>query len=112
MAKSRFWYFIKRLKRLKRTKGEVISVEQIPEPEVTKAKTFGILIRYDSRTGTHNMYKEFRAVSVCDAVSKMYQEMSGRHSARPETIFIVKTCEIEDLENARREMPRLLMVIF
>ena len=34
-------------------------------------KNYGITIRYNSRSGTHNMYKEYRSVSLCDAVDQM-----------------------------------------
>ena len=41
----------------------------------------GLVVRYRSRIGIHNMYKEYRDVSVCWDVSQMYSEMSGRHRA-------------------------------
>ena len=47
-----------------------------------KVKNFGIWIRYDSRSGTHNMYKEFREMSRADAVDSLYQDMAARHRAR------------------------------
>jgi large subunit ribosomal protein L18Ae len=34
-------------------------------------KNFGILLRYDSHTGTHNVYKEYRDVTICGAVEQM-----------------------------------------
>jgi large subunit ribosomal protein L18Ae len=34
-------------------------------------KNFGMWIRYDSRSGTHNMYKEYRDCTVNGAVEKM-----------------------------------------
>ena len=54
-------------------------------------KNFGIFLRYDTRTCTVNMYKEYRDTSLCGAVSQLYMEMSGRHSARSETIQIIRT---------------------
>merc|ERR1711998_568721 len=51
----------------------------------------GIFLRYDTRTCTVNMYKEYRDVTLCGAVSQLYLEMSGRHSARSETIQIIRT---------------------
>ena len=38
---------------------------------------------YESRTDTHNMYKEFREVTINGAVSQLYSEMAGRHRANP-----------------------------
>lgn len=34
-------------------------------------KNYGIWLRYNSRSGTHNMYKEFRALTLCEAVNKL-----------------------------------------
>ena len=45
-------------------------------------QTYGIWMRYDSRTGHHNMYREYRDVSVNGAVSKMYQDVASRHRSR------------------------------
>ena len=41
-------------------------------------KNFGIFMRYDTRTCTVNMYKEYRDVTLCGAVSQLYLEMAGR----------------------------------
>ena len=41
----------------------------------------GLVARYRSRVGIHNMNNEYRDASVCWAVSQMYSEMSGRHRA-------------------------------
>ena len=38
-----------------------------------------LVVGYRSRTGIHNMHKEFRDVSACEAIPQMYMEMSGRH---------------------------------
>ena len=31
----------------------------------------GLSLKYNSRSGTHNMYKEYRAVSLCNAVDQV-----------------------------------------
>src|ERR1700743_3260081 len=62
--------------------------KQISEKRPLKVKNFGIWIRYDSRSGTHNMYKEYREMSRCDAVESMYQDMASRHRARFRTIHV------------------------
>ena len=51
-------------------------------------KNFGIWLRYDSRSGTHNMYKEFRELSRADAVKALYQDMAARHRARFRSIHV------------------------
>merc|ERR1711976_791957 len=85
VAKSRFWYFLSQFKKLKKANGEILSCKQIFEKNAHTVKNFGIWVRYDSRTLTHNMYKEYRDVTLAGAVSQMYQELaSGRfRSSRP-----------------------------
>lgn len=46
-------------------------VAQIFEKTPEKVKNFGIWFRYDSRTGTHNAYKEYREVALTDAVNSL-----------------------------------------
>merc|ERR1712014_396459 len=58
-ARSRFWYFMGRLCRVKKANGQIISVNQIHEKKPLRVKNFGFWFRYESRTGTHNAYKEF-----------------------------------------------------
>ena len=55
---------------------------------------YGVWIRYDSRSNTTNMYKEYRALTVNDAIGQMYQEMAGRHRARFSSIHVIKAKEI------------------
>jgi len=101
-AKSRFWYFTKRMNNLKRAHGEILSVREIFEKNTDYVKTYGILMRYDSRTGTHNMYREYRETSLNGAVGKMMCDMAGRHKARLETILIIKTKIVEKKADVRR----------
>lgn len=61
---------------------------QINEKRPLKVKNFGIWIRYDSRSGTHNMYKEFREMSRTEAVEALYQDMAARHRARFGSIHV------------------------
>lgn len=53
-----------------------------------KVKNFGIWIRYDSRSGTHNMYKEYREMSRTAAVEALYQDMAARHRSRFRSIHV------------------------
>ncbi len=62
--------------------------DQIHEKRPTKVKNFGIWIRYDSRSGTHNMYKEYREMSRTEAVDTLYQDMAARHRARFRSIHV------------------------
>lgn len=95
VAKSRFWYFLRKLKKVKKANGEVIGVNAILERKPLKVKNFGIWIRYDSRSGTHNMYKEFRELTRADAVKSLYQDMAARHRARFRSIH-VRFCFLSD----------------
>ena len=46
---------------------------QIFEKNPTTIKNFGIWVRYMSRTGFHNAYKEYRDVTLNGAIEQMYQ---------------------------------------
>merc|ERR1712196_17085 len=93
-ARSRFWYFIRRLVKMKRANAEILSVREIFEKKPEKVSKYGLWIRYDSRSGTTNMYKEYSACTQNEAVQQMYQEMAGRHRARFRGIHIIKVAEI------------------
>jgi large subunit ribosomal protein L18Ae len=67
---------------------------QIFEKNPTKIKNYGIWLRYQSRTGYHNMYKEFRDTTLNGAVDLMYNEMASRHRVRFPCIQIIKTATI------------------
>eukprot|EP00954_Amorphochlora_amoebiformis_P015162 1188087-Amorphochlora_amoeboformis.AAC.1 len=71
VARSRFWYFLSKLKKIKRANGEIIAVNEIFEKQPNHINNYGIWLRYDSRSGTHNMYKEYRDTTLTGAVEKM-----------------------------------------
>merc|ERR1712031_7027 len=93
-ARSRFWYFIRRLVKMKKANAEILSIREIFEKKPDKVSKYGIWLRYDSRSGTTNMYKEFSALTQNDAVKQMYQEMAGHHRARFSSIHIIRVTEI------------------
>lgn len=100
-ARSRFWYFLSQLRRAKRAKGEVLAVHEIFEKGSRIVKNYGIWVRYDSRSGTHNMYKEYRDTTLVGAVEQLYSEMASRHRARTSTIQIVRTAVVKAAETRR-----------
>lgn len=102
IAKSRFWYFLRGLRKVKKATGEIVSVNQISEKHPLRVKNFGIWIRYDSRSGTHNMYKEYRETSRTKAVEALYSDMAARHRARFRSIHILRVVEIEKTEDVKR----------
>ncbi len=77
--------------KLKKSTGEVLAVNEIREKNINIVKNYGVTLRYNSRSGTHNMYKEYRDVSLCGAIEQMYAELAGRHRARFGSIHIVDT---------------------
>ena len=107
LAKSCFWYFTKKLNKAKKSGGELLAVSELFDKGPTKVKNYGIWLRYESRTNTHNMYKEFRDVTINGAVSQMYSEMAGRHRAHPNTIQIINTATLMASECKREHMTEM-----
>merc|ERR1711964_381037 len=62
VAKSRFWYYLRKLRKVKKAAGELVAVNLISEKKPLKVKNFGIWLRYDSRSGTHNIQGVPRAL--------------------------------------------------
>merc|ERR1712088_888787 len=93
-AKSRFWYFVSYYKKVNKTAGEIVSVKKVAETSPTVVKNFGIWLRYDSRSGSHNMYREYRSTHTADAVTQAYRDMGARHRARPGSIQILKVAPV------------------
>merc|ERR1712198_735112 len=93
-AKSRFWYFVSKLKKMKKTSGEIVSVQQVVERKDLVIKNIGIWLRYDSRSGTPNMYREYRDLTAAGAVTQCYRDMGARHRARATSIQIIKVEEV------------------
>merc|ERR1711862_5708 len=89
VAKSRFWYFMSQLNRLKKANGEILAVNEIHEKKPDTVKNFGVWIRYYSRSGQHNIFKEYRAESRVRAIEKMYSDMAGRHRVRFSSLQIL-----------------------
>jgi len=94
VAQSRFWYFIRFLKNVKKANGEIMACDQIYERKPLKVKNFGIWLRYDSRSGTHNMYREYRDLTTEKAVTQCYRDMGAKHRARAHAIQIMKVQEL------------------
>mmetsp|Transcript_19569 Transcript_19569/g.34852 ORF Transcript_19569/g.34852 Transcript_19569/m.34852 type:complete len:176 (-) Transcript_19569:183-710(-) len=100
-AKSKFWYFLHQYKKMKKTTGQILSVNEIFEKKPNVVKNFAITLRYNSRSGTHNMCKEFRDTTLVGAVQQMYQEMAGLHRARKDSIQIISTAVLKPEECKR-----------
>ncbi|KUI70943.1 60S ribosomal protein L20-B [Cytospora mali] len=109
VAKSRYWYFMRGLKKVKKATGEIVSINVIAEKHPLKVKNFGIWLRYDSRSGTHNMYKEYREMSRTEAVEALYQDMAARHRARFRSIHILRVVELEKADDVKRPYIKQLL---
>jgi large subunit ribosomal protein L18Ae len=90
-AVSKFWYLIHQMHKMKKTTGEILDVNEITEKNDRTIKHYGIWLRYNSRSGTHNMYREYRDLTLTGAVDQLYSEMAGRHRCRPRSIQIIRT---------------------
>jgi len=110
VAKSRFWYYLRSLRKIKKANGEIVSVNVLAEKRPTKVKNFGIWVRYDSRSGTHNLYKEVRDLSRAAAVASLYQDMAARHRARFRSVQILRVQEIEKTADIRRPYIKQLLL--
>mmetsp|Transcript_28001 Transcript_28001/g.90285 ORF Transcript_28001/g.90285 Transcript_28001/m.90285 type:complete len:152 (-) Transcript_28001:242-697(-) len=88
-------------RKMKRTTGEILDVNELREKDPRTVKNYGIWLRYNSRSGTHNMYREYRDLKLTGAVDQMYSEMAGRHRARPRSIQIIRTGTVAD-EDVKR----------
>jgi len=52
-----FRYYLSYYKKVKKSTGEILQCQEISEKTPGVVKNFGIWLRYDSRSGTHNMYR-------------------------------------------------------
>mmetsp|Transcript_20103 Transcript_20103/g.17803 ORF Transcript_20103/g.17803 Transcript_20103/m.17803 type:complete len:176 (-) Transcript_20103:3-530(-) len=94
VAKSRFWYFLTRLRNLKKANGEIMSVNEIFETRPGRVENYAVHVRYDSRTGTHNYCKEFRALTINEAVTQCYRDLAARHRVRGRSVQIVRVAKV------------------
>eukprot|EP01087_Luapelamoeba_hula_P013210 TRINITY_DN3775_c0_g2_i1.p1 TRINITY_DN3775_c0_g2~~TRINITY_DN3775_c0_g2_i1.p1 ORF type:complete len:183 (-),score=27.48 TRINITY_DN3775_c0_g2_i1:215-763(-) len=101
VAKSRFWYYISRLRKIKKSAGELLACQELHEKNPFKIKNYGVFLRYNSRTGTHNMHKEYRDLSRAGAIDQMYNEMASRHKARHTTIQIIEVNTLKPSQTRR-----------
>ncbi|GMT21345.1 hypothetical protein PFISCL1PPCAC_12642 [Pristionchus fissidentatus] len=101
IAKSRFWYFISMLRRLKKANGEILEIKEVFEKNKGSVKNYGVWLKYDSRTGHHNMYREYRDVCIAGAVTQAYRDMGARHRAGADRIHILKVQPIQAADAKR-----------
>merc|ERR1711977_726375 len=93
-AQSKFWFFLRKIQRIKKTKGHTVYCQAIFEKKPTVSKLFGIWITFESRTGNHNAFKEYSDMSLNGAVNQLHMEMASRHKIQTESVQILKTAAI------------------
>ncbi len=91
-ARSQCWYF---LKKLKKTGGEICFCGLVNAKSPTKIKNVSIWLRCDSRSGTNNLYQEYRDLTLAGAVTQCYRDMGARQRARPTSIQIMKVAVVK-----------------
>lgn len=101
IAKSKFWYYMHQFRKMKKTTGEILDCIELNEKNSNIIKNYGIWLRYSSRSGTHNMYREYRDIKLTNAISQLYDEMAGRHRTRPRSIQIIRTAIVKPSELKR-----------
>eukprot|EP00922_Rhytidocystis_sp_ex-Travisia-forbesii_P063504 GHVS01094473.1.p1 GENE.GHVS01094473.1~~GHVS01094473.1.p1 ORF type:complete len:214 (+),score=31.72 GHVS01094473.1:57-644(+) len=108
LAKSKFWYYMSRINKVKKSVGEILDAVELCESHAARrVSNYGIWLRYDSRTGTHNMYKEYRDVSENGAVSQLYSEMAGNHRALAHCVQIIRIQAVADADCRRARTTQL-----
>mmetsp|Transcript_7529 Transcript_7529/g.9355 ORF Transcript_7529/g.9355 Transcript_7529/m.9355 type:complete len:177 (+) Transcript_7529:99-629(+) len=107
-AKSLFWYHLATFDRVKRANGQILAVHTVPESDPKRVKNFGFWLKYYSGTGIHNMYREYRDLTLCGAAQKLYNDMAGRHKAKKDAIHIIDCREISDHEVKRDKIKQFI----
>uniref|UniRef100_A0A2K5HLC3 60S ribosomal protein L18a n=1 Tax=Colobus angolensis palliatus TaxID=336983 RepID=A0A2K5HLC3_COLAP len=75
IAKSPFWYLVSQSKKMKKSSGEIVYCGQVFEKSFLRVKNFGIWLRYDCRSGTHNLDREYPDLTTPGAVTQCYRDM-------------------------------------
>ena len=104
-AESKFWKINRSLFKIKKSNGRVLKVQEIGEKCVNKIKNYGIFYKYRSLVGTHNSYKEVRAISLSQALEALYSELGSNHKVDGTRIKIIKTTELRK-DQLRQRKPR------
>uniref|UniRef100_A0A8C3W459 Large ribosomal subunit protein eL20 n=1 Tax=Catagonus wagneri TaxID=51154 RepID=A0A8C3W459_9CETA len=81
-AKSHFWYFVSQLKKMKESSVETVYWGQAFEKSPLRVKKSGIWLCYNSHSGTHNSYREYRDLTTASAVTQCYRDIGTRPGPR------------------------------
>jgi len=111
-AISKFWKYCEELRKMKKGRSQLLSVNEIKERRSGYVKTYGIALRYPSRSNVHNIYKEFRDLTLTGAIGQLYMEMSSRHRVRRNDVAIIRTTIITKKEKVVRKNTAFFFVCF
>ena len=106
-AESKFWKINRSLFKIKKSSGRILKVQPIGERTTNVIKNYGIFYKYRSHVGTHNSYKEVRAISLSKALETLYAELGSNHSIDGTKIKVIKTVELNN-KQLRNRNPRCL----
>lgn len=106
-AKSKFWRIMRTQNKIKKSSGEILKIQEVFNSGKINAQNYGIYLKYQNHVGKQNMFKEYRAVSVQDAVDQLYNEMGGNYKVSRDRVDIIKVVKLAD-ENLRIKNPRCL----
>ena len=95
-AESKFWRINRTLFKIKKSNGRILKVQEVGEKTSKVIKNYGIFFKYRSHVGTHNSYKEVRAISLSKALETLYSELGSNHKVDGSRIKIIKTVELTD----------------
>ncbi|MCL7041221.1 hypothetical protein MKW94_027034 [Papaver nudicaule] len=90
---------------LKRGGINIWILRMLTNTQVSNPACYGIWLRYQSRTGYHNIYKEYRDTTLNGGVEQMYNEMASRHRVRSPCIQIIKTATIPQFHKKDIKFP-------
>ena len=107
-ARSHFWVDMKRVSKIKKTEGQIVSEKLIDDYDNAKIRNFGLHIRYKYKRRVYNAYVEQRALSTAAAVFKMHQETKSRHNIAPRSIVIAKCVEVKDEDVQKKRVKRFV----
>ncbi len=95
-ARSRYWKTNRVLNKIKRSQGEILKIQEIFDSGKLRAKNFGIFLKYRSRTGVINCFKEYRDVNLAGAIDQMFNEMGGNYSVNNQGVEIIRTVVLQE----------------
>nr|QSE03612.1 60S ribosomal protein L18A [Metchnikovella dogieli] len=105
VAKTRFFKAMRKTNKIKRSAAEIVSLEELKENGVLKARTYGVWIRVSSKNNPKNLYKEYRETSRIKAAAKCFQSLASLYKLRYHEVDIISMKEL-GLNELKREETR------